>query len=82
MRGRSVKPHLSAYGYSPGASLRKSYDMNIWTARKLEEKLNYLPNHPVKRGLVKGRKRYLVPFILTDSGFFHALSPWMRQVRV
>ena len=24
-----------------------------WTARKLEEKLNYLPNNPVKRGLVK-----------------------------
>jgi hypothetical protein len=24
-----------------------------WTARKLEEKLNYLHNHPVKRGWVK-----------------------------
>ena len=32
---------------------RKSCDLNIWTARKLEEKLNYLQNHPVKRGLVK-----------------------------
>jgi hypothetical protein len=25
---------------------RKSHDLNIWTARKLEEKLNYLHDHP------------------------------------
>jgi len=34
---------------------RKSHDMNIWTARKVEEKLNYVHNDPVKRGLVKER---------------------------
>jgi hypothetical protein len=38
---------------SPSPIRRKPYDMNIWTARKLEEKLNCLPNNPVKRGLVK-----------------------------
>jgi putative transposase len=27
--------------------------MNIWTAKKVEEKLNYMHNNPVKRGLVK-----------------------------
>ena len=32
---------------------RKSYDMNIWTAKKVEEKLKYMHNNPVKRGLVK-----------------------------
>jgi putative transposase len=32
---------------------RKSYDMNIWTAKKVEEKLSYMHNNPVKRGLVK-----------------------------
>jgi len=31
----------------------KSYDMNIWTAKKVEEKLSYMHNNPVKRGLVK-----------------------------
>jgi len=32
---------------------RKFYDMNIWTAKKREEKLNYMHNNPVKRGLVR-----------------------------
>jgi len=32
---------------------RKGYDMNIWRARKVQEKLNYRHNNPVKRGLVK-----------------------------
>ena len=32
---------------------RKGYDMNIWTAKKVQEKLNYMHNNPVKRGLVK-----------------------------
>ena len=32
---------------------RKGYDMNIWTPRKVREKLNYMHNNPVKRGLVK-----------------------------
>ena len=32
---------------------RKSYDMNIWTAKKVGEKLNYMHNNPVKRGLVR-----------------------------
>jgi len=27
--------------------------MNIWTAKKVQEKLNYMYNNPVKRGLVK-----------------------------
>jgi putative transposase len=32
---------------------RKCCDMNIWTAKKVEEKLNYMHNNPVKQGLVK-----------------------------
>jgi putative transposase len=27
--------------------------MNIWTPKKRDEKLNYMHNNPVKRGLVK-----------------------------
>jgi putative transposase len=34
---------------------RKGYDMNIWTVKKLQEKLNYMHNNPVKRGLVRER---------------------------
>jgi REP element-mobilizing transposase RayT len=32
---------------------RKGYDMDIWTPKKREEKLNYMHNNAVKRGLVK-----------------------------
>ncbi len=31
---------------------RRFYDMNIWTEKKKLEKLNYMHNNPVKRGLV------------------------------
>ena len=31
----------------------KFYDMNIWSPKKRDEKLNYMHNNPVKRGLVK-----------------------------
>ena len=31
----------------------KSYDMNIWSPKKRDEKLNYMHNNPVKRGLLK-----------------------------
>jgi putative transposase len=27
------------------------YDMNIWSEKKIHEKLNYMHNNPVKRGL-------------------------------
>jgi len=32
---------------------RRFYDMNIWNSKKRDKKLNYMHNHPVKRGLVK-----------------------------
>jgi putative transposase len=32
---------------------RKGYDMNVWTRKKRDEKLNYMHNNPVKRGLVR-----------------------------
>jgi putative transposase len=32
---------------------RKGYDMNMWTPKKRDEKLHYMHNNPVKRGLVK-----------------------------
>jgi len=31
----------------------RGYDMNIWTPKKRDEKLNYMHNNPVKRGLAK-----------------------------
>jgi REP element-mobilizing transposase RayT len=31
---------------------RRGYDMNIWSEKKIQEKLNYMHNNPVKRGLV------------------------------
>ena len=31
---------------------RGGYDMNIWTEKKRQEKLTYMHNNPVKRGLV------------------------------
>jgi len=30
---------------------RRGYDMNIWSEKKIQEKLNYMHNNPVKRGL-------------------------------
>jgi REP element-mobilizing transposase RayT len=32
---------------------RRFYDMNIWSPEKRDEKLNYMHNNPVERGLVK-----------------------------
>jgi REP element-mobilizing transposase RayT len=32
---------------------RRFYDMNVWTPKKRDEKLNYMHNNPVKRGSVK-----------------------------
>jgi putative transposase len=32
---------------------RRFYDMNIWTEKKILEKLNYMHNNPVQRRLVK-----------------------------
>ena len=32
---------------------RRFYDLNLWTASKVLEKLNYMHNNPVKRGLVR-----------------------------
>ena len=32
---------------------RRFYDMNIWTPKKRDEKLSYMHNNPVQRGLVK-----------------------------
>ena len=31
---------------------RRGYDMNVWSEKKIQEKLNYMHNNPVKRGLV------------------------------
>jgi REP element-mobilizing transposase RayT len=31
---------------------RRFYDMNVWSEKKRLEKLNYMHNNPVKRGLV------------------------------
>jgi REP element-mobilizing transposase RayT len=31
---------------------RRGYDTNVWSGKKIHEKLNYVHNSPVKRGLV------------------------------
>jgi putative transposase len=33
---------------------RRFYDFNVWSARKKNEKMNYMHFNPVKRGLVRG----------------------------
>ena len=32
---------------------RRFYDFNVWTDRKIREKLDYMPNNPVERRLVE-----------------------------
>ncbi len=39
---------------------RGGYDLNIWSEKKRLEKLNYMHNNPVKRGLVKAPRRLAV----------------------
>jgi REP element-mobilizing transposase RayT len=34
---------------------RRGYDMNVWSEKKIHEKLNYTHNNPVKRGFVAQR---------------------------
>ena len=31
---------------------RRGYDMNIWSEKKIHERLNYMHNNPARRGLV------------------------------
>ena len=33
---------------------RRFYDFNVWSAKKVREKLEYMHANPVKRGLVRG----------------------------
>ena len=39
---------------------RKGYDMNIWTPKKRDEKLNYMHNNPVKLRLGESARRLAV----------------------
>jgi putative transposase len=38
---------------------RRFYDFNVWSAKKRNEKMNYMHFNPVKRGLVKHPKDWL-----------------------
>jgi hypothetical protein len=39
--------------YAPQGRYKRFYDMNIWSPKKRDGKLNYTRDDPVKRGLVK-----------------------------
>jgi len=38
---------------------RRGYDMDIWSEKKIHEKLNYMPNNPVQRVLVHSPEEWL-----------------------
>jgi putative transposase len=37
---------------------KRFYDFNVYSKKKIAEKLNYMHNNPVKRGLVKSREQW------------------------
>jgi putative transposase len=41
---------------SPAFWQRRFYDFNVWSEKKLREKLDYMHRNPVKRGLIKHPK--------------------------
>ena len=49
-------PFTSAAGESPAFWQRRFYDFNVWSAKKLFEKLGYMHDNPVKRKLVNHPK--------------------------
>ena len=38
---------------APGTRQKRFYDFNVWSGRKVGEKLEYMHQNPVKRGLVE-----------------------------
>jgi hypothetical protein len=44
---------------------RRFYDLNVWSAKKISEKLDYMHNNPAKRGLVASPEQW--PCYLEDS---------------
>jgi len=52
---------------------RRFYHFNVWTDRKIREKLDYLHNNPVERRLVES----LLTFFIVPGG----LVPLCRMVR-
>ena len=51
--GRNYRRLLENVPYVPGFSPGFSYDFNVYSAKKIREKLEYMHANPVKRGLVK-----------------------------
>ena len=57
------QPHSFAKGANEWATLehfwqKRFYDFNVWSEGKREEKLNYIHNNPVKRGLVSAPEQW------------------------
>jgi len=51
--GRNYRRLLENVPYVPGFPPGFSYDFNVYSAKKIREKLEYMHANPVKRGLVK-----------------------------
>jgi putative transposase len=48
-----VSRELNSAGRLPRFWQPRFYDFNVWSSKKLKEKLEYMHSNPVKRGLVK-----------------------------
>ena len=47
-----VSCELNSSGQLPHFWQPRFYDFNVWSSKKVKEKLDYMHNNPVKRGLV------------------------------
>jgi hypothetical protein len=64
---------------------REGYDMNVWTAKKDAEKLIYMHNNPVKRGLVKEPGAWAWPswrFNFRNDALVFAMDTLPRRIAV
>jgi putative transposase len=50
---RLSHPSKTSQGTAPAFWLPRYFDLNVWTEKKLIEKLRYIHRNPVKRGLVE-----------------------------
>jgi len=61
--------------YVPGFPPGFSYDFNVYSAKKIREKLEYMHANPVKRGLVKNPSDWLWSSFLSYEKGEGGLAP-------
>jgi putative transposase len=61
------------------------YDFNVWSERKLIEKLRYLHRNPVKRGLVERPEEWVLSsfrhYLSENEGVVEIESQWTARKR-